>query len=170
MENVNLQTVTQAIEETDTSEMEGKYLTFWTDNQLFGVPIAHVVQIVGMQTVTEIPEYPSYAKGVINLRGAIIPLIDVRLRIGKPETAYNERTCIIVTDINDHDVGFIVDGVDAVIYIDNSLIEPPPQFSGGADGYITGIGKLDNRVVLLMDTRKIVGAEDLILFTNPEES
>lgn len=170
MENVDLQTVAQTIEQTDISEMKGKYLTFWTDNQLFGVPIAYVVQIVGMQTVTEIPEYPSYAKGVINLRGGIIPLIDVRLRIGKPETTYNERTCIIVTDINDNDVGFIVDGVDAVIYIDDSLIEPPPQFSGGVDGYITGIGKLENQVVLLMDTRKIVGAEDLILLTSQEET
>lgn len=63
-----------------TSEMDGKYLTFYTDHQLFGIPITDVIQIVGMQTITEIPEFPGYAKGIMNLRGSIIPLIDVRLR------------------------------------------------------------------------------------------
>ncbi|MEG0272953.1 MAG: chemotaxis protein CheW [Hydrogenoanaerobacterium sp.] len=149
---------------TDTSEMDGKYLTFWTDGQLLGVPIAHVVQIVGIQNVTAIPEFPYYAKGIINLRGSIIPLIDVRLRLGKQEVEYNERTCIIVTNINENFVGFIVDEVDAVIVIDDDLIAPPPHMAGVTDGYITGIGKLEEKVVLLMDTRKIVGADELEMF------
>ncbi|MEG1777853.1 MAG: chemotaxis protein CheW [Angelakisella sp.] len=165
MADSNLQAIESAIEQTDTSEMDGKYLTFWTDGQLFGVPIAHVVQIVGMQTITEVPEFPHYAKGIINLRGAIIPLIDARLRLGKQEVPYNERTCIIVTSINENFVGFIVDEVDAVIMIDDELISQPPQMSGGTESYITGIGKLADKVVLLMDTRKIVGAEDLDILT-----
>ncbi|MEG0839392.1 MAG: chemotaxis protein CheW [Hydrogenoanaerobacterium sp.] len=166
MENDNLRTAGITIEQPDTSEMDGKYLTFWTDKQLFGVPIAHVVQIVGMQKVTEVPEFPYYAKGIINLRGAIIPLIDARLRLGKPEAEYNERTCIIVTNISEHYVGFIVDEVDAVITIADELIAPPPRLSGGTDGYITGVGKLDGKVVLLMDTRKIVGTDELDLLTS----
>lgn len=165
MADVKLQAIENSIEQTDTSEMDGKYLTFWTDGQLFGVPIAHVVQIVGMQKITEVPEFPYYAKGIINLRGAIIPLIDARLRLGKQETEYNERTCIIVTNIHENYVGFIVDEVDAVIMIDDELISPPPQMSGGAESYLTGIGKLEDRVVLLMDTRKIIGAEDMEILT-----
>ncbi|MEG1942692.1 MAG: chemotaxis protein CheW, partial [Angelakisella sp.] len=116
-------------------------------------------------TITEVPEFPHYAKGIINLRGAIIPLIDARLRLGKQEVPYNERTCIIVTSINENFVGFIVDEVDAVIMIDDELISQPPQMSGGTESYITGIGKLADKVVLLMDTRKIVGAEDLDILT-----
>lgn len=159
MADTNLQMVEDVINATDTSEMDGKYLTFWTDEQLFGVPIAHVVQIVGIQTITEVPEFPSYAKGIINMRGDIIPVIDARLRLGKQETEYNERTCIIVTNINENLVGFIVDEVDAVMAIAEELISPPPQISGGTDSFLTGIGKLEDKVVLLMDTRRLVGAE-----------
>ncbi|MEG0778286.1 MAG: chemotaxis protein CheW [Oscillospiraceae bacterium] len=154
------------LEQLDTSEMDGKYLTFWTDGQLFGVPIAHVVQIVGMQKITEVPEFPYFAKGIINFRGTIIPVLDVRLRLGKQETEYNERTCIIVTDISSSIVGFIVDEVDAVMPIDDSLISPPPQVSGGSEGFVTGVGKLEGRVVLLMDTRTLVGAEELEMLTS----
>ncbi|MEG2020590.1 MAG: chemotaxis protein CheW [Oscillospiraceae bacterium] len=164
MNNTNTQTEQQI----DTSEMDGKYLTFWTDKQLFGVPIAHVVQIVGMQNITEVPEFPYYAKGIINLRGSIIPLIDARLRLGKAEAEYNERTCVIVTSINEHFVGFIVDEVDAVVTISDDLIVPPPRLDANSDSYITGVGKLGDKVVLLMDTRKIVGVEDLEILTAPE--
>ena len=108
MDNTDLQMAASAIEQSDTSEMDGKYLTFWTDGQLFGVPIADVVQIVGMQNITNIPEFPHYAKGVINLRGSIIPLIDMRLRLAKQEAPYDERTCIIVTNIEQRDVGLTV--------------------------------------------------------------
>ncbi|MEG0396679.1 MAG: chemotaxis protein CheW [Oscillospiraceae bacterium] len=164
MNNTNTQTEQQI----DTSEMDGKYLTFWTDKQLFGIPISHVVQIVGMQNITEVPEFPYYAKGIINLRGSIIPLIDARLRLGKAEAEYNERTCVIVTSINEHFVGFIVDEVDAVVTISDDLIVPPPRLDANNDSYITGVGKLGDKVVLLMDTRKIVGVEDLEILTAPE--
>lgn len=157
----------QALDQTVVGEVAGKYLTFWTDRQLFGVSIAHVVQIVGMQDITEVPEFPYYAKGVINLRGLVIPIIDIRLRLGKQEAEYNERTCIIVTDINGGNVGVIVDEVDAVSVISKENIAPPPQLSGGStQGYITGIGKMESRVVLLIDSQKIVGQEDLALLSN----
>lgn len=141
------------------SEMQGKYLTFWTDNQLYGVPIADVVQIIGIQEVTTIPEFPEYAKGIINLRGAIIPVVDVRLRFHKEEIPYNERTCIIVTNINEVNIGFIVDAVDEVADISDDQISPPPKVSSEAtvnNAYLTGIGKMENRVVLILDTNKIL--------------
>lgn len=144
------------------SEMDGKYLTYFTENQLYGVPISDVVQIVGMQEITEVPEFPPYAKGIINLRGSIIPVIDVRLRFGKQEKEYDERTCIIVTMIRDSSVGFIVDAVDAVTDIDDDNISPPPRVAGEyTSSYLTGVAKHEGKVVLLMDTQKLLSSEIL---------
>lgn len=150
----------------DRSETQGKYLTFWTNEQLFGVPIADVVQIVGMQTITAIPEFPDYAKGIINLRGIIIPIIDVRLRLRKAEAEYNERTCIIVSTINERNIGFIVDAVDAVTKIDDENISAPPVISSDTvNTYLTGVATLENRVVLLLNTSKMVSEDDVVAMT-----
>jgi len=145
-----------------TAEMQGKYLTFWTDNQLFGVPIADVVQIVGIQQITTIPDFPSYAKGIINLRGAIIPVIDIRLRFHKPEVPYTERTCIIVTQIRQHAAGLIVDAVDEVTDIEDGMISVPPRMGAREPQavYLTGIGQLDQKIVLLLDVGKIVSEQE----------
>ena len=146
----------------DISEMDGKYLTFWTDKQLFGVPIKDVVQIVGIQEITEIPEYPPYAKGIINLRGTIIPIIDVRLRFGKPEIEYNERTCIIVTSINNNYIGFIVDEVNEVADISEQDISAPINLSAEhTNAYLTGICIQAGKTVLLLDAARIL-ADDAV--------
>lgn len=142
--------------------LEGRYLTFWTDKQLFGIPISDVVQIVGIQEITPIPEFPVYAKGIINLRGNIIPVIDMRIRLNKEEIAYNERTCIIVTKIMEVFVGLIVDAVDEVADIDDENISQPPKVSNdAANAYITGIGKLGEKIVLLLETGKILSENDV---------
>jgi len=151
----------------DEDTLKGKYLTFYTDNQLFGISIADVVQIVGMQDITAVPEFPSYAKGIINLRGIIIPIIDVRLRLRKEEIGYNERTCIIVTNINGSYIGFIVDEVNEVTNIDNEDISNPPQMgSDYTNTFITGIAKLNNRIVLLIDLKKVLDEKEIELITN----
>lgn len=151
--------------EEDT--LKDKYLTFLTDNQYFGIPIADVVQIVGVQEITPVPEFPSYAKGIINLRGTIIPIIDVRLRLHKDEIEYNERTCTIVTNINGVYIGFIVDAVNEVINIDKSNIaEPPRMGSDYVNNYIVGVGKVGNKVVLLLNTQKILSENEVELITN----
>lgn len=153
----------------DQDDLMDKYLTFWSDTQLFGIPIAEVVQIVSMQHITEIPEYPSYAKGIINLRGSIIPLVDVRLRLGKPETQYNERTCIIVTNVQENDFGFIVDEVDEVTTIPPELISTPPQMgveTASTNRYLTGIARLPagegmpEKIVLAIATKKLLGEQE----------
>lgn len=143
-------------------EMKGKYLTFFTDQQLYGVPIADVVQIIGIQTITQVPEFPSYAKGIINLRGSIIPVIDIRLRLGKMERDYDERTCIIVTKIRETEMGFIVDAVDAVTNIDEEYISPPPIMNGASgDAYLTGVARHQDKVVLLMNTAKLISDDTM---------
>ena len=146
----------------ETDEMRGKYLTFFTDNQQYGVPIADVLQIVGVQAITPVPEFPPYAKGVMNLRGAIIPVVDLRLRLMKPETVYDERTCIIVTNLDEKSLGLIVDEVDAVVEIPEEAISAPPKMSEYDNGYVTGVGKIGETVVLLMSLRNILGSGALL--------
>ncbi|MDW5300106.1 MAG: chemotaxis protein CheW [Sedimentibacter sp.] len=146
--------------------LKNKYLTFYTENQLFGIPIADVVQIVGMQDITTVPEFPNYAKGVINLRGTIIPIVDVRLRLKKEEKEYDERTCIIVTNINDSFIGFIVDSVDEVAKIfEDNISNPPKMGSDYINTYITGIAKLDNKIVLLINLKKMLSEKEIELIT-----
>ncbi|MDD3430042.1 MAG: chemotaxis protein CheW [Oscillospiraceae bacterium] len=144
------------------AEMDNRYLTFWTQSQLFGIPIADVVQIVGMQPITSIPEFPVFAKGVMNLRGSIIPVIDVRLRFGKEEQVYNERTCIVVTLINQKQVGFIVDEVDEVAYISREdIAEPPLVAKEKSNAYLMGVAKQADKIILLLDTAKVLSQETL---------
>lgn len=141
-----------------------KYLTFFTGTQLFGIPIADVVQIIKIQEITPIPEFPYYAKGIINLRGEIIPVIDVRLRFHKQEIPYSERTCIIVTNIVKEGIGFIVDSVNEVTEIAITQISEPPQMIGGEENsYLAGLGRIDNEVILLLHTAKILGENEIML-------
>lgn len=153
--------------EGSRSELDDKWLTFWMDKQLFGVAIAVVEQIVSMQPITEVPEYPSYAKGIINLRGYIIPLIDLRLRLGKPEAEYNDHTCIIIANVKESQLGFIVDGVDEVTDIPQSLITPPPKMGEDkANRYLTGIARIADddgteKLVLCLDAAKVLQEQEL---------
>jgi purine-binding chemotaxis protein CheW len=155
--------VQNSVEEKISDETESengidqKYLTFWTDGELFGIPISDVVQIISIQEITPLPDFPEYAKGVINLRGNIIPAIDIRLRFGKPEVEYNENTCIIVTRIEDAYMGFIVDSVDEVTDIEDDDITPAPKVSKDVTNkYLMGIGQIGERVVLLLDVGKVL--------------
>ena len=137
----------------DFSEMKGKYLTFWTDGQLFAIPISDVVQIVQIQSITLVPEFPPYAKGIINLRGSVIPIIDV---------PYNDHNCIIITSIYNRLVGFVVEKIEEVTPIPNEEISPPPQMSHDfTTTFLTGIGKHDKKVILLLDTQKILSLEQM---------
>ncbi|KAF5040839.1 Chemotaxis protein CheW [anaerobic digester metagenome] len=122
---------------------------------------------MGVQEITRVTEFPDYAKGVINLRGTIIPIIDVRLRLKKEEKQYDERTCIIVTSINGSYIGFIVDSVDEVAKISETNISNPPKMgSDYVSTYITGIAKLENKIVLLMNLKKMLNEKEIELITN----
>ena len=155
-----------AADETQ-QEPTKKWLTFRLDGQLYGASIVHTEQIISMMPVTVMPEYPAYAKGVIDLRGTIVPVIDLRLRFGKQEAAYTERTCIITCRMDNDLVGFIVDEVDAVIDISQDAISPPPRVSEDpATRYLTGIARVDGengareKIVLCIDASKILRQEE----------
>lgn len=144
-------------EKEETIETTEKYLTFIVDKQHYAYPIRCIKEIIEIQDIAEVPEFPSYAKGIINLRGMVVPVIDVRLRFFKPEVEYNERTCIIVLTIKNVEIGFIVDTVEEVIDIDDKDISSAPRIGGKANAkYIEGIGKIGSKIILLLNAEKMI--------------
>jgi purine-binding chemotaxis protein CheW len=147
-------------EEEDT--LKGRFLTFSLESQVFGIEIKYVTEIIGIQPITEMPEVPAYVKGIINLRGKIIPVIDVRLKFQKEPVEYNDRTCIVVVDIENISVGLIVDNVAEVMTIMDDNIVPPPEFKTGFQSrYIKGIGKVGSDVKLLLDCNRLLGEDEI---------
>lgn len=142
--------------EQEEDTQKDKFLTFSLGKETYGIEIKYVTEIIGMQAITEIPEMPEYIKGIINLRGKIIPVMDVRLRFRKEPKAYNDRTCVIVVDIKDISIGLIVDTVSEVLTIpEQDIVEPPQMNKGFSNRYIKSIGKAGNDVKLLLDCEKL---------------
>ncbi|MDF2539477.1 MAG: cheW4 [Herbinix sp.] len=148
--------------EMEEDTQKDRYLTFSLGKEYYGIEIRYVTEIIGIQTITEIPELPLYVKGIINLRGKIIPVIDVRLRFKKEPKEYNDRTCVIVIDINNLSIGLIVDSVAEVLTILQQDIVEPPQLNGGLNRYISSIGKVGNDVKLLLDCERLLSEEELV--------
>ena len=152
--------VTEGLGNGEQDAMRGRFLTFLLGDEIYGIEINHVMEIIGMQPITEMPEMPEYVKGIINLRGSIIPAMDVRLRFQKPETSYTDRTCMIVIHCGGRSLGLIVDCVSEVLTIqDEDLSEKPEIGAKGSRGYIRNIGKVGDRIVLLIDCEKLFGEQ-----------
>jgi len=137
-------------------------VSFHIDNEEFGVEILKVQEIIRMMAVTKVPNAPCFIEGVINLRGRVIPIIDLRIRLGLERISHNNSTRIIVLEISNKTIGFIVDSVNEVLRIPKSIIETPPDIvSGGINSeYITAVGKLDDRLLILLDLEKILSSEE----------
>ncbi len=146
-------------EQEDT--LKGRFLTFTLGTEAYGIEIQYVTEIIGIQAITEIPELPEYIRGIINLRGKIIPVMDVRLRFKKEYVEYNDRTCVIVVDLQNISIGLIVDSVSEVITIPETEIVPPPDMGTDGNKYINGIGKVGTEVKLLLDCSRLVNESDL---------
>ena len=147
-------------DEEDTQK--DKYLTFHLAGEDYGIDIAFVTEIIGIQKITEVPDMPDFVKGVINLRGKVIPVMDVRLRFKLSERAYDERTCIVVVDINSTAVGLVVDQVNEVADIPEKDVEPPPRTTKGTSSrYLKGMGKVDDEVRILLNVDKLLYDEEL---------
>jgi purine-binding chemotaxis protein CheW len=148
--------------ENGEDTLKERYLTFITGTETYGIDIRYVMEIVGIQTITEMPEQPHYVKGIINLRGIIIPLMDIRLRFGKLPREYDDRTCVIVINYNGVSYGFIVDSVSEVLTIaEKDIAERPKLNSGDINGYVKSIGKINHTVILLIDCAKLLSLEAL---------
>lgn len=141
-----------------------KYMTFKSGNEYFGLKIQYVNEIIQFQAITAIPETEDYIKGLINLRGKVIPVIDVRLRFKQQPFEYNDRTCIIVINVKSTVVGLIVEKIAEVVEIKDENILPPPsigRMDRAQQKYVYGIGKVGDSVKLLLDPDKLLNDEDL---------
>jgi len=135
-------------------------MTFTLDGEEYGVGILKVRELIGLMDITQVPQMPDYVKGVINLRGKVIPVFDLRLRFGLEEAEYTDETCIIVVDVGSM-VGIVVDTVQEVADIPGKDIEPPPPLGSTVDTtFLVGMGKVDGKVKILLDIDRILSTED----------
>lgn len=149
------------------AEVDQKLLTFALAEEDYGVSILKVKEIIGMMDITPVPKTPEFIKGVINLRGKIIPIMDLRIKFGMPQQEYDERTCIIVVEIELKGVqklmGVVVDMVSEVVTVSQNQIEPPPDYGKNMEhNFILGIGKIKDRVVIILDIEEVSSCEEVI--------
>lgn len=155
---------------TDEDTQKGKYLTFELGNDAYGIAVEYVTEIIGVLPVTQVPELPDYIKGIMNLRGRIIPLMDVRLRFNKPFEAYNERTCIVVIEMGENAVGLAVDSVSDVLYFsDEDLLDQPLLASVPSNRFVKYVGKVGESVRLILDCEKLLTPTSHDKATHPHE-
>ena len=145
---------------------EGKYLTFTLADEEYGIGILKIREIIGMMSITSVPQTPPFVKGVINLRGKVIPVVDLRLRFGMQEIEYTERTCIIVVEIEGQagtvEIGIVVDAVCEVLNIKGEDIEDTPTFGTKLDTeYILGMAKMEGGVKILLDIDQVLCAQEV---------
>jgi purine-binding chemotaxis protein CheW len=171
----NMSELKRQVDEENVSERDtqkGKYMTFKSGNEYFGLEIQYVNEIIQLQAITAIPETEDYIKGLINLRGKVIPVVDVRLRFKQEPFEYNDRTCIIVINIKSMMVGLIVEKIAEVVEIKEDNILPPPSV-GRTDKvqnkYVYGIGKVGDTVKLLLDPDKLLNDQDLTVVEQANE-
>ncbi|MCE5336326.1 MAG: chemotaxis protein CheW [Desulfobacteraceae bacterium] len=152
-------------------EREGKYLTFSLGDEEYGIGILKVKEIIGVMKITPVPQTPDFVKGVINLRGKVIPVIDLRLRFGMMEADYTDRTCIVVVEITGSTgklhIGVVVDSVSEVLNIKGSDIEDTPSFGTTLNTeYILGMAKTGGGVKILLDINCVLSSEEMGLLDN----
>lgn len=160
---LNQQIESTMSENEDT--LRNMYLTFRLGSESYGIEIRYVKEIVVMQKITVVPDTPIFVKGVVNLRGQVIPVLDMRLRFNMESREYDQRTCIIVMNIEGVQVGLVVDTVNEVRNIEDEQISPPPR-SAGADTaqYIQGMGKVNEQVIILLEGRNLLYDQEMAAF------
>lgn len=151
---------------TKADERAGKYLVFHLGREEFGIRVLKVREIMGVQEITAVPQTPPHVKGVINLRGKVIPVVDLRLKFGLPEVEYTQRTCIIVVQVQTETrsmmIGTVVDGVAEVLTLAASDIEDTPDFGQGVPTpYLLGLAKVKGQVKILLDIEQVLTSQEL---------
>ena len=162
-------TLNSEINKTQGSAHSGKYLTFQLDNTEFAIEILKVVEILKMMDITSVPMWPSFAKGTINLRGRVIPVIDLRQKFGLSEAEDTERTCTIVVELGGDQVGIQVEEVNEVREISQDNVSPPPSIGGTVNSdFILGMGKANGSTIILLNLEKILIGSDMDLLLGTE--
>jgi purine-binding chemotaxis protein CheW len=144
----------------------GKYLVFQLGREEFGVHVLKVREIMGLQEITAVPQTPPYVKGVLNLRGKVVPVIDLRAKFGLEQAEYTQRTCIVVIEVSSGEqtllMGVIVDGVSEVLNVQDNEIEDAPEFGSGTKvSFVKGLAKVKGKVKILLDIDRALSVEDL---------
>ncbi len=149
------------VEESEDTQKD-KYLTFQLDDEEYGIEICHVTEVVGLQKITTLPDMPEFVKGVINLRGQVIPVMDVRVRFQLAPREYDDRTCVVVVNIHDASIGLVVDGVNDVLAISEEHIAPPPRVrQEGTGRFLRGLGKVGDYIKILLDVERLLYGDEL---------
>lgn len=139
-----------------------KVIIFRLKKEEYGVDVRQVNSIERMEHITRVPNTPPFVKGVINLRGVVIPIVDLRKRFGIEEKDYNDSTRIIIVNVEDMEVGLIVDAANDVVDLPAGTIEPPPKVVGGVESkYLRGVAKLSNRLLILLNLDKVLSPEEI---------
>lgn len=160
-EEMRRQAQLELVEDTDEDTQRDRYMTFKCGEEYYGIGIGYVDEIIGIQPITEVPETPDFVKGLLNLRGKIIPIIDVRLRFKKEPIEYNDRTCVVVITVSDVMIGLIVDTIADVVTIPESdILLPPSVGSSGSSRFVYGLGKIGDDVKLLIDPVRLIGLDE----------
>ncbi len=146
--------------------MDYQLVTFKLDEEEFGVDILKVQEIIRTVEITVVPKMPGYMEGVINLRGKVIPVVNLRSRFSKPPTEQSNNTRIVVVNLNNITVGLLVDSVSEVLRLSEDVVEPPPPImEGGMDtDYIKSVGRLEDRLLILLDLEKVFGGDGVLSF------
>jgi purine-binding chemotaxis protein CheW len=159
--------MTEIEEQTKVSSELLQLVSFVLGNEEFGVDIICVQEINRMLQITKVPNSPDYVEGVVNLRGRVIPVLDLRQKLGMPKKEHDNNTRIIVVEVNNKTVGFIVDGVKEVLRVPVSITEAPPEIVTGINSeYIKSVGKLEDRLLILIDLEKILLINEVIELQN----
>ncbi|MBF0530052.1 MAG: purine-binding chemotaxis protein CheW [Deltaproteobacteria bacterium] len=149
-------------DEEDEDTQKDKYLTFSLGDEEYGIEIQYVIEVIGLQKITHIPDMPDFVKGVINLRGQVIPVMDVRTRFKMPIKEHDDRTCVIVVNIQDTSIGLVVDEVSEVMDIPAERVEDPPRINQrDSRRLIQGLGKVNDEVKILLDVHKLLYEDEL---------
>ena len=162
--------MSQDTSENETGEvldtLKDKYLTFHLFGEDYGIEIRYVTEIIGVQKITPVPKTPPYINGVINLRGRVIPIMDVRTRFHHPTCEYDERTCVIIVKLEDSLIGLIVDTVLEVVNIPSDNIQIPPGRMTHQNQFVQGLGKLGDRIKILLDVTKLLAEEEISILND----
>ena len=160
-------TMTMTANDTGSADARaGKYLTFQLATEEFGIRVLKVREIMGIQEITAVPQTPAHIKGVINLRGKVVPVVDLRLKFGVAAADYTQRTCIIVTQVQGESgpvmMGIVVDGVSEVLSLTGAEIEDTPDFGEEISGsYLLGMAKVKGKVKILLDIDRVLSTQDM---------
>lgn len=148
----------------------GQYLTFSLKEQTFGVPISAVREINRVCEITRIPQMPTYMVGVINLRGKVIPVVDLRLKLSMPISEHTRETCIVVVDGTHGQTGVIVDAVKEVVTLNGNQLEMPPSLAAKQHTFVMGMGKTEAGIIVLVDVLNLLSREEILEYTEPEKA